>query len=91
MGRLRIISRRDKVRNEKNQEKSWGTRNGGRKDKEKKTYMVWTCGADGWVKTANRSFTRPCGRKEKQEAEEDLDGQCQGRPEGETYRLDQNW
>jgi len=54
--------------------------------------MVWTCGADGGRKTTNRSFTQPCGREEKQgEAEEDLDGQCQGRPEGEKYRLNQDW
>jgi len=33
-----------------------------------------------------------CRGKEKQrETEEDLDGQCQGRPEREKYRLDQDW
>ena len=33
-----------------------------------------------------------CGRKEKQrETKEDLDGQCQRRPEGEKHRLDQGW
>ena len=32
------------------------------------------------------------GGKEKQrEAKEDLDGQCQGRPEGEKHRLDHDW
>ena len=40
----------------------------------------------------NRGFTWICGGKEKQrEAEEDLDGQCQGRPERAKYRLDQGW
>ena len=29
--------------------------------------------------------------RRKREAEEDLDGQYQGRPEGEKHRLDQDW
>ena len=33
-----------------------------------------------------------CRGKEKQrETEEDMDGQCQGRPERENHRLDQDW
>ena len=40
----------------------------------------------------SQTFTWKRGGKEKQrEAEEDLDGQCQGRPEGEKHRLDQEW
>jgi len=49
--------------------------------------MVCTCGADGMRNTIPTValVTRPCGKEEKQRiAEEDLDGQCQGRPEGET-------
>ena len=38
--------------------------------------------------TANRGFIWTRGGKEKQwEAKEDLDGQCQGRPEGENTDL----
>ena len=51
--------------------------------------MVWTCGRR---KTTNDGFTWTRGGKEKQrEAKEDLDGQCQGRPEREKHRLDQDW
>ena len=39
-------------------------------------------------KNTNSSFTRPCEREEKQrEVEEDLDGQCQGRPEGDKINI----
>jgi len=31
------------------------------------------------------------GKVKQNEAKEDLDGQCQGRPEGEKHRLDQDW
>lgn len=49
--------------------------------------MVWTCGAHGRGKK-NRSYIRPREREEKQsEADEDLDGQCQGRPESENIDL----
>ena len=54
--------------------------------------MVCTFGADGRRKSTNRSFTRLCQEEEQQrEAEENRDGQCQGRPEGKKYRLDQDW
>src|SRR6218665_1470424 len=54
--------------------------------------MVWTWGTGGRRKTTNRGFTWTSGGKEKQrEAEEDMDGQCQLRPEGEKHRLDQDW
>ena len=53
--------------------------------------MVWTPGTDGGEKTTKCSFTWTCRGKEKlRETEEDLDGQCQGRPEREKYRLDQD-
>ena len=54
--------------------------------------MVWTRGKDGGKKITKYSFTWTCRGKEKQrETEEDLDGQCQGRPEREEHRLDQDW
>ena len=54
--------------------------------------MVWTCGADGRRKTTNRDFKWTREGKEKQrESNEDLNGQCQGRPEGEKHQLDQDW
>src|SRR6218665_706939 len=50
------------------------------------------CGKDGGEKITKCSFTWTCRGKEKQrETEEDLDGQCQGRPEREEHRLDQDW
>jgi len=62
------------------------------KDQEKETPVVWTCATDGGRKTTKCSFTRTCQWKEKQrEADEDLDGQCQGRPEGENHRLEKDW
>jgi len=50
--------------------------------------VVWTCGADGGRKTTNRGFTRTRGGKEKQREEKEyLDGQYQGRPEGQNIEL----
>ena len=51
--------------------------------------MVWTCGTDGGRKTTNRCFIWKRGGKDKQR--EAKDGQCQGRPESEKHRLDQDW
>src|SRR6218665_906285 len=74
------------------EERAWGSRNSGTKDQEKGTTVVWTRGTDGWEKTTKCSFTWTCRGKEKQrETEEDMDGQCQGRPEREKHRLDQDW
>ena len=54
--------------------------------------MVRTCGTHGGRKTTNRGFTwTRGGEKRQRETEEDLNGQRQGRPEAETYRLDQDW
>src|SRR6218665_1531789 len=61
----------------------------GTKDQGKETTLAWTRGTDGGEQTTKCSFTWTCEGKEKQrEAEEDLYGQCQGRPKGETHRLD---
>src|SRR6218665_3976439 len=58
----------------------------GRKGQEKENHVVWTSGMDGRRKITNRCFTWTCGGQEKQsKAKEDLDGQCQGRPEGDKH------
>ena len=89
--RIRCSSRREKDINEKPREelelkKQW----------LKRSRKGDFCGLDMWSswrgKTTNRSFIWTCGGKEKQrEAEEDLDGQCRGRPEGEKHRLNHDW
>ena len=57
-----------------------------------KCAYLTTCGTDGGRKTTNCGITWTRGKNEKQrEAKEDLDGQCQGRPEGEKHRLHQDW
>ena len=75
------------------QEKSLGLKKQWYKRSRKGDYtVVWTRGKDGGEKITKYSFTWTCRGKEKQrETEEDLDGQCQGRPEREEHGLDQDW
>ena len=57
------------------------------KQLKKRRPVVFPCGADAGIKTTNRGITWTRGWKEKQrEAKEGLDGQCQGRSEGEKHR-----
>src|SRR6218665_4054836 len=45
-----------------------------------------------WMEGERQPIAALHGGKEKQrKAMEDLDGQCQGRPEEEKHRLDQDW
>src|SRR6218665_2898077 len=73
------------------QEKSLGLKNSITKDQEKEITVVWTRGKDEGEKITKCSFTWTCRGKEKQrETDEDLDGQCQGRPEREEHRTSTN-
>src|SRR6218665_2528031 len=95
----RIIgrSRREKVRNEQTRDELGAEETVVQKIKKRGqttvvSTVVWTRGKDGGEKITKWSFTWTCRGKEKQrETEEDLDGQCQGRPEREEHRLDQDW
>src|SRR6218665_2628689 len=91
----RIIgrSRREKVRNEQIREELGAEETVVQKIKKRRqTTVIWTGGKAGGEKITKCNFTWTCRGKEKQrETEEDLDGQCHGRPEREEHRLDQDW